>query len=165
MAGTISSTGCSFVAVWPIRQISPSNLFYGPTGTSLQEMVRVAGARWKIEEIFEVAKGEVGLDQYEVRLWTCWYRHMTLAMLAHAYLTVVRAHVDLEEPRLSPESMAELLPLTVPEIRHLLWQVVWPFQPRLERVLAWSRWRRRHQARAKRIHTTCRNARQTGHPV
>jgi SRSO17 transposase len=135
-------------------------LVYGPIGTSLPEMVRVAGARWKIEEIFEAAKGEIGLDQYEVRLWTCWYRHVTLAMLAHAYRTVVRAHVALEEPCLALESMAGLLPLTVPEIRHLLWQVVWPFQPRLERVLAWSHFRRRHQAHAKRAHTKWRQRRQ-----
>src|SRR5579859_4023812 len=137
-------------------------LVYGPIGTTVQEMVRVAGARWKIEEIFEAAKGEVGLDQYEVRLWTCWYRHVTLAMLAHAYLTVVRACVVLQDQSLPQETMIELLPLTVPEVRHLLWQVVWPFQPRLERVLAWSRWRRRHQARAKRVHTKRRLGRPMG---
>jgi len=52
--------------------------------------VRVAGTRWTIESCFEAAKGEVGLDQYEVRSWTGWHRHVTLAMLAHAYLAVVR---------------------------------------------------------------------------
>jgi SRSO17 transposase len=49
-------------------------------------------ARWAIEESLETAKGEVGLDHYEVRRWTGWYRHMTLAPLAHAYLTATRAH-------------------------------------------------------------------------
>jgi SRSO17 transposase len=63
----------------------------GPVGTPLAEMVRVAGSRWAIAESFETAKGEVGLDQYEVRSWTGWYRHITLALLAHAYLTVTRA--------------------------------------------------------------------------
>ena len=63
---------------------------YGPAGTALQELVRVAGRRWTIEECFEEAKGQVGLDQYEVRRWDGWYRHITLAMLAHAYLAVVR---------------------------------------------------------------------------
>jgi len=63
----------------------------GPAATSLRELVRVAGVRWTIEDAFEGAKGEVGLDQYEVRRWTGWYRHITLALLAHAYLTVVRA--------------------------------------------------------------------------
>lgn len=63
----------------------------GPHETSLEELARVAGTRWAVEESFETGKGEVGLDQYEVRSWTGWYRHITLAMLAHAYLTVVRA--------------------------------------------------------------------------
>jgi SRSO17 transposase len=61
-----------------------------PTGTPLVALVRVAGTRWAIEECFESAKGQVGLDQYEVRRWTGWYRHITLALLAHAYLTVTR---------------------------------------------------------------------------
>ncbi len=62
----------------------------GPTHTTVTEMVRVAGRRWAIELGFEQAKGEVGLDQYEVRTWTAWYRHITLALLAHAYLEVTR---------------------------------------------------------------------------
>ena len=69
----------------------------GPSQTTLAEMARVAGTRWAIEESFETAKGEVGLDQYEVRSWTGWYRHITLAMLAHAYLTVMRAKAAEEE--------------------------------------------------------------------
>ena len=62
-----------------------------PAGTPLAELVRAAGTRWAIEESFETAKGEVGLDHYEVRRWPGWYRHITLALLAHAYLTVTRA--------------------------------------------------------------------------
>ena len=62
----------------------------GPCDTSLAEMARVAGSRWAVEESFETAKGEVGLDQYEVRSWQGWYRHITLVLLAHAYLTVTR---------------------------------------------------------------------------
>jgi SRSO17 transposase len=73
----------------------PTDLAYyvcfSPQGTPLAELVRVAGTRWAIEEGFESTKGEVGLDQYEVRRWTGWYRHITLALLAHAYLTVTRA--------------------------------------------------------------------------
>ena len=65
-----------------------------PEKISLEEIVKVAGTRWAIEESFESAKGEVGLDHYEVRSWDGWYRHITLSMLAHAYLTVVRAHGD-----------------------------------------------------------------------
>ena len=63
---------------------------FGPSGTAMAELVRVAGRRWAIEECFEEAKGQVGLDQYEVRRWDAWYRHITLAMLAYAYLAVIR---------------------------------------------------------------------------
>jgi SRSO17 transposase len=63
----------------------------GPAQTTLAELVRVAGSRWKIEEGLEEAKGEVGLDQYEVRGFRAWYRHVTLALLAHAILVVLRA--------------------------------------------------------------------------
>ena len=62
---------------------------FGPAETALEELVS-AGTRWAIEECFEEAKGQVGLNQYEVRRWDGWYRHITLAMLAHAYLAVVR---------------------------------------------------------------------------
>ncbi len=65
-------------------------LTLAPTATTLAELVRVAGMRWTIESCFEAAKGEVGLDEYEVRSWTGWHRHITLAMLAHAYLAVLR---------------------------------------------------------------------------
>jgi len=64
-------------------------------GTPLVELVQVAGKRWSIEECLESAKGEVGLDQYEVRKWAGWYRYITLALLAHAYLTVLRARALL----------------------------------------------------------------------
>jgi SRSO17 transposase len=64
---------------------------FAPAGTALADLVRVAGSRWTVESCFEAAKQEVGLAEYEVRSWTGWYRHVTLACLAHAYLTVVRA--------------------------------------------------------------------------
>ena len=70
---------------------------FGPGGTTLEELVRVARMRWAIEESFEEAKGEVGLDQYEVRRWIGWYRHITLALLAHAFLAVTRAHAGEEK--------------------------------------------------------------------
>ncbi len=63
----------------------------GPASTTLAEAVWVAGSRWSIEESLEEAKGEVGLDQYEVRGYRAWYRHITLALLAHAVLVVTRA--------------------------------------------------------------------------
>jgi len=63
---------------------------FGPEEATLEELVRVAGTRWAIEESFQEAKGQVGLDQYEVRRWVGWYRHITLAMLAQAFLAVTR---------------------------------------------------------------------------
>jgi SRSO17 transposase len=63
----------------------------GPPGTTDDELVRVAGTRWAIEECFQTAKNEVGLDQYQVRRYDAWYRHITLAMLAHTYLAVTAA--------------------------------------------------------------------------
>jgi SRSO17 transposase len=66
-------------------------LCWGPEATALAALVAVAGTRWSIECGFQQAKGEVGLDHYEVRRWPGWYRHVTLAMLAHAFLAVARA--------------------------------------------------------------------------
>jgi hypothetical protein len=134
-------------------------LVYGQSGTRLSEMVRVIGDRWKIEEVFEAAKKEVGFDHYEVRLWTSWYRHITLALLAHSYLTVMRAQTEQSDPTDLLEIAWELLPLTVAEVRRLLWQTAWPQAPPLWFILAWSLWRRRHQARASRSHAKRRRSR------
>jgi len=83
--------------------VDPTDLAYyvvfGPEGTTLEEMVRVAGARWTIEECFEMGKGEVGLDQYEVRTYHGWYRHITLAMWALAFLVATRAQIHAAEAR------------------------------------------------------------------
>jgi SRSO17 transposase len=67
---------------------------YGPKQTPLRRMAGVANARRAIEEGLEQAKDEVGLDQYEVRRWDAWHRHITLSLLAHASLQVTRAHAD-----------------------------------------------------------------------
>jgi len=64
---------------------------YAPARTTLEQMVAVAGKRWAVEACFETAKSQCGLDEYEVRSWTGWHRHVTLALLAHAYLTVGQA--------------------------------------------------------------------------
>ena len=95
------------------------------------------------------------LDQYEVRSWHGWYRHVTLAMIAHAYLTVLSAEAA---PALVPakkrscgESHAPVettatayIPLTVAEIRKLLWHLAWRYVPSVLAVIGWSLWRRRH---------------------
>ena len=76
--------------------VDPEDLAYyaccGLGDTPLEELVRVAGTRWIIENAFKEAKQEVGLDEYEVRLWVGWYRHITLALLAHAFLAVIRSY-------------------------------------------------------------------------
>lgn len=69
--------------------------------TDLAEVLRATGCRWSVEETFETGKGLVGLDQYEVRKWDAWYRYITLAALAHAFLCVLRARGAGGEP---PES-------------------------------------------------------------
>ena len=65
---------------------------FAPERATVGELARVAGRRWTIETGFERAKGEVGLDEYEVRRWEEWHRHITLALLADAYLAVTRMH-------------------------------------------------------------------------
>jgi SRSO17 transposase len=86
------------------RSISdPTDLAYylcgGPPRTTLQELVRVAGSRWAVEECFEIGKGECGLDQYEVRSWVGWHRHITLAMFAQALLAVIRMRAAPPGPK------------------------------------------------------------------
>jgi len=70
---------------------------YGPEGTSVEELVRICQERWAVEECFAEAKGEVGLDHYEVRRWDAWYRHIILCLLAHAFLAVTRRTAVEEE--------------------------------------------------------------------
>ena len=70
---------------------------YGPAATPLVGLVRVAGTRWAVEEGFQQAKGEVGLDHDEVRKWPGWYRHTTLALLAHALLAITHAQASRPE--------------------------------------------------------------------
>jgi SRSO17 transposase len=74
---------------------------YGPATTTLAELVQVTGSRWRIEEGYEQAKGEVGLDQYEVRTWRAWYRYVTLALLAYAALVVMRGQARAREKKVA----------------------------------------------------------------
>ena len=77
------------------RRLSDGELaFYacfGPAGTTLADLVRVAGIRWAVEECFQAAKGQVGLDHYEVRRYDAWYRHASLVLVAQGFLAAVRA--------------------------------------------------------------------------
>ena len=84
---------------------------FAPEGTTLEELARVAGSRWRVEIGFEEAKGEVGLSHYEVRSWHGWYRHITLALFAHAFLAAIRSaglEVDRRPEKGAPKSPANL---------------------------------------------------------
>ena len=81
----------------------PADLTYyacfSPTDVPLAELVRVAGHGWISEDTLQEARQEVGLDQYEVRRWTSWYRHITLALLAHAFLAVTRYNATMGDAK------------------------------------------------------------------
>jgi SRSO17 transposase len=70
-----------------------------PNHVTLQDMAKAAGSRWTIEECFEASKGEIGLDHYEVRSYTGWYRHMTLCLLALTFLSGLRDAFNLLEKK------------------------------------------------------------------
>ena len=142
---------------WPITSASVQRT------QPWQDLVRVAGTRWAIEECFEEAKGQVGLDQYEVRKWEGWYRHITPVSQHGAGSGPAGPGLpgggSAKSQRLfrrkkggEPEWDEALIPLTVPEVRRLLYRLIWRPMPLNKSVLAWSRWRRRHQARARRCH-------------
>ncbi len=121
---------------------------WSPTEVTPAELVRVAGARWNIEECFQAAKSQVGLDHYHVRHWTSRHRHITLAMLALAFLTAVAvasaAPHRPTEPH-HPTRKHEPIHLTVPEIRRLLTAVLTPPAIATTTLLHWSSWRRHQQ--------------------
>ena len=120
---------------------------YSPELVPLGELVYVAGRRWTVEECFQTAKGQAGLDQHQVRTWTSWHRWVTLAMLAMAFLAVVTA--DERERTPAPAGM---IPFTLNEIRRLLDALTTGPATTTEHVLRWSDWRRKHQATARECH-------------
>ena len=126
-----------------------------PRPTPLATLVKVAGVRWTVEERFQTGKGLVGLDQHQVRRWRSWYRWVTLAMLAHAFLVVAAVTERTKRP---PPS--RLIPLTCNEIQHLFAVLLARPVGDLGHRLHWSLWRRRHQARARTCHYRRQAARQ-----
>jgi SRSO17 transposase len=92
---------------------------FAPESVTLEHVVRAAGSRWQVEEAIELAKGQVGLDEYEVRHWQGWYRHITLALFALAFLTAVPRGRANKGAHIQEWEAAQLLPLTVPEVRRL----------------------------------------------
>lgn len=129
---------------------------FSPAPVPLATLVRVAGSRWRVEETFQAGKGLAGLDEHQVRRFTSWSRWVTLSMLAHAFLAVVRADEHARHP--APDG---LIPLTCNEIQRLFTTlVVRPMCDAAHR-LRWSAWRRRHQARAQAGHYRRPSANQT----
>jgi SRSO17 transposase len=150
-------------------------LVFAPTGTTLQKMVKAIGNRWTVEECFKIGKSDVGLDEYEVRSWQGWYRHITLCMVVMAFLAVLRlSSQTLEAPRNDEQKqiaakndslddssiqnqfhsyLPMMIPLSIPEIKKLFYYIV-SFKPlsTFYRV-AWSVWRRTHQALAQFYHS------------
>jgi SRSO17 transposase len=119
---------------------------YSPTPVPLAELVRVAGTRWKIEESFQSGKELAALAEHQLRRWTSWHRWTILAMLAHAFLSIMTA----TQPPPDPDT--GLIPLTRNEIRRLVIDLLTRTARTAGQILHWSRWRRRHQARARTSH-------------
>jgi SRSO17 transposase len=85
-----------------------------PVNTPLQEFVRISGMRWPIESIFEEAKGEVGMDHYEMRSWLGWHHHMLLVSLAHHFLVRLRIQFQEQAPALTIYQVRILLCSVLP---------------------------------------------------
>lgn len=111
-------------------------LVFCPPHTPLPIIVQAIGARWRIEEDLHATK-DLGLDQSEVRSYLGWYRHLTLVLLAYAFLVSIR--------RETPAACTALIPLTPSEVRHLLARLFFPASPSVLLVCQWSWWRRTHQ--------------------
>ena len=125
-----------------------------PAGTPIDTLVRVEGQRWAIEDAFETAKTELGLTHNETRSWHGWHRHVSLVMLAFAMMAVVRERANT--PHVTPKKRrrsqaAALVRWSVQEIRRVATRLQ---QRRIEPafVIAWSAWRRAHQAMAQTSH-------------
>ena len=126
---------------------------YAPQTATLATLVTVAGTRWRIEEAFQQAKSLAGLDEHQVRRYVSWTRWVTLAMLAQAFLAVVRAG---EHP--PADGSDELVPLSCNEIQRLFMTLIAHRVHDSNHRLCWSAWRRRHQARARTAHYRRRQA-------
>jgi SRSO17 transposase len=120
---------------------------YSPQPATLVDYIRVAGWRWKVEESFQTGKELAGLDQHQVRRWSSWHRWVTLAMLAHAFLVVTTT-----AQRRAEATPTTLIALTVNEFRRLFDALLLRPLHAAADILAWSNWRRKHQAIARACH-------------
>lgn|SRR5512135_1824676 len=92
-------SGCWLVAQSANAMNWPYYLCYAPPATPLRVLIWVASSRYTVEQCIKEAKGETGLDEYEVRFWHSWHRHVTLSMMAHAWLASIRAAEREKKPR------------------------------------------------------------------
>jgi len=113
-------------------------LVFAPPDTPLSTMVQAIGARWHIEEDLQASK-DLGMDHYEVRSYLGWYRHITLVLLAYAFL------LSLCVPVPRPLPSQPLIALTPSEVRHLLSHLIFPAPTSAPLICHWSRFRRTHQ--------------------
>jgi SRSO17 transposase len=120
-------------------------LVFASLPTSLPTIVQAIGARWHSEEDLHAGKA-LGLDQYEVRSYASWARHVTLVLLAYAFLVsiCIQQGSPGPVPQGAPDSPL-LIPLTTSEVRHLLARLFFPAPTSAPLVCQWSRWRRAHQ--------------------
>ncbi|MET8283591.1 IS701 family transposase, partial [Micromonospora sp. NPDC005174] len=117
---------------------------WSPEVVPLHHLVAVAGRRWSIEESFQATKTGLGLDQHQHRRWRAWHRWTTLVIAAHAFLAAAAAA--------STTSPDGLIPITVNELRRLFHALIIEPTRRVSDVIAWSIFRRQHQAEAKISH-------------
>ncbi|GAB2964745.1 hypothetical protein GCM10027184_10860 [Saccharothrix stipae] len=131
---------------------------YGPRRSTLLDLARIAGARRRIEECFQQAKNEAGLDHCQARSWRAWYAHITLSMLAHAWLAVTRSLVAKGG---TSAGRTNMIGFTLPGIRRLLIGLVLRPATSAEHVWSWSCWRRRRQHDQDRLS----HYKRRGHPL
>lgn len=117
---------------------------YSPEPLPLATLVQVAGTRWRVEETFQSGKGLAGLDEHQVRRYASWSCWVTLAMLAHALLAVVRV-----EERARCPALGQMIPLTCNEIARLFITLISQHVHDTAHRLRWSHWRRRRRARSQ----------------
>jgi hypothetical protein len=128
---------------------------WSPHQVPLTTLVRVADRRWTIEESFQTAKGQTGLDEHQVRTWTSWRRWVILSMLAMAFLAVTSANQRDHTP-----TSRNVIPFTLNEIRRLFDKLILARTATKDTTWAWSLWQRKHQATARYHHYRCRSEHQ-----
>jgi len=131
-----------------------------PAATSIETLVAVEGHRWAIEDSFETAKNEFGLDHNESRSWHGWHRHVSLVMLAFAMMAAIRHRANPPPPKKNATpnhgkhkstATPSLIRWSIQEVRRIAIRLA---RKRIQpaHIIAWSLWRRAHQAVAQRAH-------------